>query len=110
MHDWTLVSILFEWKTARVILEFGTGGSKSQKPMAHGVSELHAPRLNDWGPSVSVNSVNKVAGPSDDASGRRGLEIEMQSGDHIRIVAKSFDFPQSAKVEETTVHAPSIRD
>ena len=107
MHDWTPVSTLFEWKTARVILEFGTGGSKSRKLMAHGVSELHVPRLNEWGPSVSVN---KVAEPSDNASGRRELEIEMQSGDHIRIVARSFDFPQSAKVEETTVHAPSIRD
>ena len=107
MHDWTLVSILFEWKSARVILAFRTGGSKSEKLMAHGVSELHVPRLSDWGPSVSVN---KVAGPSDNASGRRELEIEMQSGDHIQIVAKSFDFPQSAKIKETTVHAPTIRD
>jgi hypothetical protein len=107
MHDWTLVSILFEWKSARVILEFRTGGSKSEKLMAHGVSELNAPRLNDWGPSVSVN---KVAGPSDNASGRCELEIEMQSGDHIRIVARSFDFPQSVKVKETAVHAPTIRD
>jgi hypothetical protein len=107
MHDWTLVSILFEWKSARVILEFATGGSKSERLVARGVTELHAPRLNDWGPSVSVN---KVAGPTDDASGRRGLEIEMQSGDHIRIVAKSFDFPQSAKVKEATVHAPTIRN
>jgi hypothetical protein len=107
MHDWTLVSILFEWKSARVILEFETGGSKSKRLVGHGVSELHAPRLNDWGPSVSVT---KVAGPSDDASGRRELVIEMQSGDHIRIVAKSFDFPQSAKVKETAVHASTDRD
>jgi len=107
MHDWTLVSILFEWKSARVILEFRTGGSKSEKLMAHGVFELHAPRFNDWGPSVSVN---KVTGPSDNAPGRRALEIEMQSGDHIRIVAKSFDIPQSAKVKETTTHAPTIRN
>jgi hypothetical protein len=34
-------------------------------------------RLSDWGPSVNVNG---VFGPSDGASGRRELELEMQSG------------------------------
>jgi hypothetical protein len=90
MHDWTLVSILFEWKSGCVTLEFRANRSKSAKLTAHGVCALHVPRLNDWGPSVSVNG---VFGPSNGASGRRELEVEMQSGDRIRIVAASFDFP-----------------
>jgi hypothetical protein len=95
MHDWTLHSILFEWKSGRVILEFGTDRLRSEKLIAHGVSELHVPRLNEWGRSISVN---KLLGPSDSVLGPRALEIEMQSGDRIRIVATSFDFPQSAKI------------
>ena len=90
MHDWTLVSILFEWKSGCVTLEFKTHRSNSAKLTANGVSELHVPRLNDWGPSASVNG---VLGPSDGPSGRREFEVEMQSGDRIRIVAASFNFP-----------------
>jgi len=106
MHDWTLLSVLFEWRSGRVTLAFKTEGSKSVKLTANGVFELHVPRLNEWGPSVSVN---KVLGPTDGASGRRELEIEMQSGDRIQIVAVSFDFPQPAKVEETTNHLTAFR-
>ena len=82
MHDWTLVSILFEWKTGRVTLEFRTDGSNSAELVAHGVSELHVPQLNEWGLSVSVN---QVAGPSDNPSGSLEVEIQMQSGDHIQL-------------------------
>jgi hypothetical protein len=107
MHDWTLVSILFEWKSGCVILEFRTDGSNSAKLTAHGVCELHVPRLSDWGPSVSVN---EVFGPSDEPSGRRELEVEMQSGDRIRIVAASFDFPRAADAGETPAFASAVRD
>jgi hypothetical protein len=103
MHDWTLVSILFEWKSGRVTLELRTAESKSEKLVAHGVSQLHVPRRNDWGPSVSIN---KVMEPSGNASGNRELEIEMQSGDHIRIIAKSFDLPQAAT--EMTTHTATV--
>jgi hypothetical protein len=78
----------------------------SAKLTAHGVCELHVPRLNDWGPSVSVN---EVFGPSDGASGRRELEVEMQSGDRIRIVAASFDFPQAADTGEKPTFASAVR-
>ena len=107
MHDWTLLSVHFEWKGGRVTLAFRTDGSKSVKLIAHDVFELHVPRLNEWGPSVSVN---KVLGPSDGASGRRELEVEMQSGDRIRIVAASFDFPPPANAKEMTAHASAVRD
>jgi hypothetical protein len=107
MHDWTLVSILFEWKSGGATLEFRTDASKSATLTAHGVSELHIPRLNEWGPSVSVS---EVFGPTDRGSGRRELEIEMQSGDRIRIVAASFDFPPAADNQERQVYAPAVRN
>jgi hypothetical protein len=105
MHDWTLVSIYFEWESGCVTLELRTDGSKSAKLTAHGVCELHLPRLNDWGPSVSVN---RVFGPSDGGSGRRKLEIEMQSGDRIRIIAASFAFPQAADTGEKPTVASAV--
>ena len=92
MHDSTLLSIFLDWKSGSATLEFRTDASSSAKITAHGVCELHIPRLNEWGASVSVN---KMSGPSDIGAGRRELEIEMQSGDRIRIVAASFDFPAS---------------
>lgn len=107
LHDWTLVSILFEWKSGCVTLEFRTHGSNSAKLTAHSASELHVPRLNEWGPSVSVN---KMVGPLDRGSGHRELEIEMQPGERIRIVAASFDFPHMANLEGTRAHATSPRD
>src|SRR5215467_10914135 len=107
MHDWTLVSILFEWKSGCVTLDFRTDASKSAKLVAHGVSELHVPQLNEWGPSVSVN---KLFGPSGRVSGRHELEIEMQSGDRIRIVAASFDFPQSDDAGEKPAYGSAVRD
>jgi hypothetical protein len=57
MHDWTLLSILFEWKAGRVTLEFRTDRATPAKVVAHEVSELEVPRRHEWGPSVSVNEV-----------------------------------------------------
>ena len=59
--------------------------------MFTGVSALHIPRDNPWGASVSINSICR---------GRDGLfEIEIQSGDVIRIAATDWAFdptPNSA--------------
>ena len=50
--------------------------------------ELSVPRTFPWGPSVSVNTVE---GPVKQENGLAVLSMEMQSGDLIRIVARSFD-------------------
>ena len=102
MHDWTLVSVLFDWGSGNAVLEFRTSGSLTAKLVARGVADLHVPRLNEWGPSVSVN---QVVGPSDSGTGRRALEIEMQSGDRKRISAAYFEFPQQANIVEPPVAA-----
>jgi hypothetical protein len=90
MHDWTLISISFEWETGIAVLAFRRDGPQLVSVRAEGVSNLEVPRLNEWGPSVSVN---EVRGPTNGLTGSQTLEIEMQSGDVIRITAISFTFP-----------------
>src|SRR5438477_7386965 len=92
MHDWTLATILYEWKQARATLAFHGPDHRSAVIVAENVSQLNIPHANEWGPSVSVN---EVRGPSDIGDQRR-LEIEMQSGDVIVITARSFDLPDPA--------------
>jgi len=92
MHDWTLVSIQFEWKEGRVALSLRNTKSETVSVIADGVADLMIPRRNEWGSSVSVNC---VSGPIDHPGGLQKLDIEMQSGDVIQIVAKSFRLPPS---------------
>lgn len=90
MHDWTLISILFEWGNARAVLKFRRRGNEAVEITAEGVSKLHIPQINEWGPSVSVNHTQ---GPTASGAGDQNLCIEMQSGDVIEITATSFIFP-----------------
>lgn len=89
MHDWTLLAIHFDWAIGRVAVELRNRSSMNVTLVAEGVSKLHVPRLQDWGPSVSIN---QVTGPTDMA-GVKHLSIEMQSGDVIEISASSFILP-----------------
>jgi hypothetical protein len=96
MHDWTLLSISFDWGTGNAVLTFRRSGSELVSVQAEGVSNLQVPRMNEWGKSVSVN---EVRGPSKDVGGLQTLEIEMQSGDVIKITALSFIFPSETVAE-----------
>jgi hypothetical protein len=90
MHDWTLLSISLDWENGATVLSFRRNGPQLVSVRAEGVSNLVIPRLNEWGPSVSVN---ELRGPEKDLAGQQTLEIEMQSGDVIKITAMSFTFP-----------------
>jgi hypothetical protein len=89
MHDWIFLSVVFEWASGRATLRFRSALGE-EALVASSVVDLHVPQLNEWGPSVSVNAVK---GPFSTNDGRRSLEIEMQSGDVITIVAQSFQMP-----------------
>lgn len=89
MHDWVLLSVLFEWSAGRVTLSFDRYES-NEILVANSVVDLHVPQLKPWGRSVCVN---EVKGPIAIDNGLHSLEIEMQSGDVIKIVAKSFEMP-----------------
>jgi hypothetical protein len=89
MHDWTLRVVNVDWGVGVVRVEFDapTGRTVLQ---AHGLQDLHMPRTESWGPSVSVN---EARGPVGLEGGLVRLSIEMQTGDVIEIVARSFDLP-----------------
>ena len=80
-HDATLEAIVVEWAeaTAEVRLQL-VGGSPAVLRFT-ALRSLHVPRLEPWGPSVSVNTVRAAAAPGG------AVEVEMQSGDTIRVEA-----------------------
>jgi hypothetical protein len=90
MHDWTLISIVFDWKTGKVILSCRNLDSQLVNIVGEKVTDLHVPSVQEWGPSISINEVN---GPIDMA-GSKQLTIEMQSGDVMTISASSFVIPR----------------
>jgi len=104
MHDWTLLTISYEWKTERATLSFSGSGRRLASIVAEHVSHLDIPHENDWGPSVSVN---EIRGPIALASGELRLEIEMQSGDVIALTAGAIVMPDASSgrsvLTETTI-------
>ncbi|WP_218081801.1 hypothetical protein [Anthocerotibacter panamensis] len=90
MHDWTLLTISFAWELGEVQISFSCCKSQVKSLLAEGVVDLHIPRLQEWGPSISVNT---VTGPLALSNGIYELRIEMQSGDLITIIAGKFIFP-----------------
>jgi hypothetical protein len=90
MHDWTFRSAQYDWEEARAVFVF-KGYKSTNILVAQGVSDLHIPQMNEWGPSVSVNEATET----DVGAGSKKLTIEMQSGDTITVMAKSFSFERS---------------
>ena len=88
MHDWTLISLDFEWATGVATIKFLNSESNIELLIVKGGSMIHVPREQEWGRSVSVN---KVIGPTQLESDKQRLQIEMQSGDIIEIIAISFE-------------------
>ena len=83
-HDWTLLEVVFHWAQASVAVTLD-GPSSQCVVLAADVSLLEVPRENPWGRSVSVYSffiADILKG------GEKSLQIEMQSGDIIRVNAK----------------------
>jgi hypothetical protein len=90
MHDWTLLSVLFEWKAGQATLSLRSHEG-DRVLVAHSVVDFHVSQFKEWGPSVSVN---EVKGPFTTDQGLQSIEIEMQSGDIIKIIAASFEMPK----------------
>ena len=97
MHEWTLVSIQFDWRAARVTLRLRRPDAGPTDIVADGVLRLDVPRRNPWGPSVSINRVLGPTSPEGEAGGAQRIAIEMQSGDVITVVANSFVMPGQAR-------------
>ncbi|HSM95771.1 MAG TPA: hypothetical protein VLT91_06995 [Rhizomicrobium sp.] len=89
LHDATLLFVAFEWELAKVSFAFETREGRVDL-FAEGVTDLHIPKKKEWGSRVGVN---ELRGPSKAEHGLYRIEIEMQTGDVISIVARSFQMP-----------------
>ncbi len=88
LHDWTLESIEVNWpkRTVRIIV---SGLNGKGEILAERFSGLTVPRLQEWGPSTSINTTH---GP--DKQGEQGcvFNIQMQTGDVIVVIADTISF------------------
>lgn len=90
LHDDTLVSIEVRWLegTVKICIDSGVPGYSEVTIEGKGLRLFECPRLEPWGASESINGV-KLPTRMPDADWSR-LEIEMQSGDVIKVDADSF--------------------
>lgn len=84
IHDATLHSVEFRWADGIVLFQLSQVGAPAGMLIFTGVTSLHMTRNMEWGPSVSINSVREIS--------RYSFELEMQSGDNIRVCAAGWTF------------------
>jgi hypothetical protein len=89
LHDATLVAVRVIWADGTCIVEVDHGTLGICVLTFSAMSHLTLPRKQSWGRSVSINSFSM---PS---SGQ--YEIEMQSGDLIRIEAAEMTLATSVR-------------
>jgi hypothetical protein len=92
MHDWTLKNIEVAWESGTVRLDLISSPGITKSLTARDFVELVVPRRQDWGPSKSIMSSN---GPLRRPDGNQQLEILMQSGDTLLIIAHEIMMPSA---------------
>ena len=87
LHDATLERLELGWAAGDVVLRIRTGRAEHPQVevVASSVRKFECDRCMPWGFSVSINEVRGPTAASDGKAER--IEIEMQSGDIIRIEA-----------------------
>jgi hypothetical protein len=90
LHDWVLTFVNVDWASRSATLRVIDSTSTARDIYASGLQELTLVRLEPWGPSEAINS---VTGPVNDADGIQTLEIEMQSGDVLKLRASKIVLP-----------------
>jgi hypothetical protein len=93
LHDATLTTLALEWAEGVCTATFERWSNQAQKPLPcvlrwEGVTDLAIPRSYPWGRSASVNATS--------FDGQHTYEIEMQSGDRIKITAERVVIPDES--------------
>lgn len=90
LHDSTLERLVVNWESGGGFLQLRSweGGPILERLEFNGLRELSLPRRFPWGLSVSLNQCR--IGTADE-SGISRLEVELQSGDLLRIEASEFE-------------------
>lgn len=90
LHDACLQECSLNWSTGLLRLTLDTTHLGRCELRFFGVSQLHVPRTQPWGPSTQVlNSLRE--GPAD-------FVIELQSGDQIRVCAAAWQWVRGEPV------------
>jgi hypothetical protein len=87
LHDAILIRMHVDWADASATLELERVPDVPIVLVAQGLYEFGLTHRQEWGPSVSVNTVTSET----DSAGRVSVDIQMQSGDHIKFVAERCD-------------------
>ena len=90
MHDWTVLSVQFEWVESTITIKLLNRNSQEVELSVKGSKLLHIPKREDWGES---SSVNEVIGPTLLENGNYYLAIEIQSGDKIELEGDDIIMP-----------------
>lgn len=83
LHDAILREVCFAWEAGCCTLNVMTVDGERQLVFT-GVSELNVDKQQPWGPSASINAARKC--------GLNRFEIELQSGDVMRLQASGWTF------------------
>ena len=89
LHDATLKAVEFDWAASTCTVYLATSALSNCALIFAEVSEVALPKKQPWGPSSSVNTAT--------ARDAGIYEIEMQSGDILRIAASNIAFDADAK-------------
>ncbi|HEY9134646.1 MAG TPA: hypothetical protein VIM85_02510 [Pseudomonadales bacterium] len=84
LHDAVMAAAHISWDAARCDLRVYPVGKKAHWLVFEGFTKIEFPRNEPWGPSNSINSV-KQPKPTK-------FEIEIQSGDLLRITAEKWSY------------------
>lgn len=82
LHDATLVSIAFDWRSATVRIALSRGTI-----IIEGVMSLVTPRTNAWGPSSSI-----LEGELETTGDLTTVTLHVQSGDDIVVIGSAARF------------------
>ncbi len=82
LHDATLDSLNLDWETGEVVMHVRLVGGIAAELLFHSIKSVLVPRHQPWGRSASINAAKTVA---------EGMyELEMQSGDLLRLEAQGW--------------------
>lgn len=84
LHDGTLKSLHFAWDDGQVVLQIALHDAPESMLIFKDVKSLEVPCQQPWGRSASINQARMTAVST--------FEVEMQSGDTIRITADDWTF------------------
>lgn len=84
IHDATVSAVCINWKAARCDIRLLPVGLPPHMLVFEGFTHIELPRRESWGPSSSVNSSTELKAGH--------FEIELQSGDTLRIEAANWAY------------------